>query len=755
MKDMLGCSFLIVPMQSTRLQPTAEAKLIWKSLTMPIEPENYINRELSWLEFNQRVLDLARDETTPLLERLKFLAITSSNLDEFFMVRVGSLKLQQKASIASTDPAGMSVTDQLADIRDRTSRMINCQYATFLEEVEPELKLQGIERIELDEASAHHREAAQQIFDEEIFPVLSPIAVTRENHFPLLQSNGLHICVMLPPAKTADELPATQSGSNTPDEDNGSSRFAIIPLGRVLPRIITLPADSGHSYTLLEQVVAHHVDRFFPGEEIQAVAMFRISRNADISLQEDSASDLLHGMKDLLQLRKTADCVRMEIDQNADTAVVDFLRDCLEVSTKDTISIPGPLDLSAFMPLSGLEGYEHLQYESWQPQKSPQIDSTKSMFENIAEQNILLCHPFESFEPVVRLIQEAADDPDVLAIKQTLYRTSRKSPIVHALRKAAERGKYVTAIVELKARFDEARNIEWAQELEEAQVQVIYGVKNLKTHAKICTIVRREPHGIVRYMHFGTGNYNEATARIYGDISYMTCDHQYGMDASAFFNAVTGYSQPQEFNVLEAAPLGLRAKVLSLIDAEIKRCQQGQPAAIAAKLNSLVDPALIEALYRASQAGVKVDLNIRGICCLRPGVPGLSERITVTSIVDRVLEHARIIYFKHGGDDLIYISSADWMPRNLDRRVELLVPIDDPACRKRLVKILYGYFKDTSNSWVLGEDGCYKRRTVKGGKENYRAQERLYQAARDATLEAERKRSTVFEPHEPASQQSD
>ncbi|HBE67199.1 MAG TPA: polyphosphate kinase 1 [Planctomycetaceae bacterium] len=730
---------------------------------MPIEPENYINRELSWLEFNQRVLDLARDEATPLLERLKFLAITSSNLDEFFMVRVGGLQLQHKASIASTDPAGMSVAEQLSAIRDRTKRMIQCQYDTFLEQVEPELKLQGIERIELDAATAQHRDAAQQIFEEEIFPVLSPIAVRRGMHFPLLHSNGLHICVMLTAAKTTDDdtpAPAKRIADPTGEPDTAESgdglpRFAIIPLGRVLPRIITLPADNGHCYTLLEQVVAHHVDRLFPGEEIQAVTTFRISRNADISLQEDSASDLLHGMKDLLQLRKTADCVRMEIDQNAEEAVVDFLRDCLEVSTKDTISIPGPLDLSAFMPLSGLEGYQHLQYEPWQPQKSPQIDATKTMFENIAEQKILLCHPFESFEPVVRLIQEAADDPDVLAIKQTLYRTSRKSPIVHALRKAAERGKYVTAIVELKARFDEARNIEWAQELEEAQVQVIYGVKNLKTHAKICTIVRREPHGIVRYMHFGTGNYNEATARIYGDISYLTCDHQYGMDASAFFNAVTGYSQPQEFNVLEAAPLGLRSKLLSLIDAEIKRCQQGQPAAIAAKLNSLVDPALIEALYRASQAGVKVDLNIRGICCLRPGVPGLSDHIRVNSIVDRVLEHARIIYFKHGGDDLIYISSADWMPRNLDRRVELLVPIDDPSCRKRLVRILYGYFKDNSNSWKLGEDGCYKRRVAKDTAESYRAQERLYQAAIGATLEAERKRNTVFEPHEPASQQTD
>jgi polyphosphate kinase len=376
------------------------------------------------------------------------------------------------------------------------------------------------------------------------------------------------------------------------------------------------------------------------------------------------------------------------------------------------------------------------------------------MFANIAEQSILLCHPYESFEPVVRLIEEAADDPDVLAIKQTLYRTSRNSPIVAALRRAAERGKYVTAIVELKARFDEAQNIEWAKELEEAGVQVVYGVKGLKTHAKVCTIVRREPRGIVRYMHFGTGNYNDATARFYGDISYFTCDDQLGVDASAFFNAVTGYSQPQQFDSLESAPIGLRKKLLGLVDAEIERRRQGLPAAIAAKMNSLVDPQLIEALYRASQAGVTVNLNIRGICCLRPGVPGVSERITVTSVVDRVLEHARIVYFKHGGDDLVFISSADWMPRNLDRRVELLVPVDDPSCRKKLVQILYTHMKDNTNAWLLSEDGTYTRQKPPKKKLRFRSQEELHRKALEATAEADFKRNTMFEPHQPGGKNS-
>jgi polyphosphate kinase len=356
---------------------------------------------------------------------------------------------------------------------------------------------------------------------------------------------------------------------------------------------------------------------------------------------------------------------------------------------------------------------------------------------------------------VVRLIEEAAEDPDVLAIKQTLYRTSRNSPIVAALRKAAERGKYVTAIVELKARFDEARNIEWAQELEEANVQVIYGVKNLKTHAKVCIIVRREPRGIVRYMHFGTGNYNESTARLYSDVSYLTCNNELGAEASAFFNAVTGYSQPQKYTAIEAAPIGLRKKLLSLIEAEIERKKQGQRALIVAKLNALVDPQLINALYKASQAGVTVRLNVRGVCCLRPGVPGLSENITVISIIDRILEHTRTIYFHHGGDELIYISSADWMPRNLDRRVELLIPILDAQCKRRLIEILESYFRYSRNAWQLLADGQYERCAAgpkqSAGTGHERVQEVMYRAAVDAIKQAENKRRTVFEPHQPAS----
>ncbi len=705
---------------------------------MTLQPDNFINREMSWLEFNQRVLEQAINPQVPLLERLKFLSITSSNLDEFFMVRVGGLQLQHQAAVASTDPSGMSVTQQLDAVAERTTRMIAQQYACYLEQLEPALATQGIERIRLNSASVRHREAADRIFQEEIFPVLSPMSIHENQDFPLLVNHALYVCVQI-------AVPKSRRAAEGADY-----RFAIIPLGRALPRILTLPSDHGLTFALLEDVVSNFASSFFGGEPVLSTTTFRISRNADVSIQEDLAADLLHGMKELLQQRKTAECVRLEIDALANPETVAFLQHALRVNEQKTTRSPDPLDLSAFMQLSSLDGFDHLRDVPWSPQRSPLIDPTQSMFSTIAERDVLLSHPYESFSPVVRMIEEAADDPDVLAIKQTLYRTSRNSPIVRALRRAAERGKYVTAIVELKARFDEARNIEWAQELEEAQVQVIYGVKNLKTHAKVCIVVRREPRGIVRYMHFGTGNYNEATARLYGDVSYFTCSDEMGSDASAFFNAITGYSQPQQYHFLEAAPIGLRKKLIGLIDAEIERKKQGQRALIMIKLNALVDPALIEALYRASQAGVTVRLNIRGVCCLRPGVPGLSEHITVVSIVDRILEHARIVYFHHGGDDLAFISSADWMPRNLDRRVELLVPVEDMTSKRRLMNMLENCFRDTSNSWVLQADGQYQRRQTEHGQPTLRFQETMHQQALDAIKHAEQKRRTVFEPHQPA-----
>jgi polyphosphate kinase len=497
----------------------------------------------------------------------------------------------------------------------------------------------------------------------------------------------------------------------------------------------------------MEELVQANVQRFFPGEQVLECHAFRITRNADISIDDDRNSDLLEQMKKIIGARRESDYVRIEISDQASSTLLTFLQELLSVCLEDVYSVPGPLDLTAFRQLTELQGFDHLRYTSWPPQPSVDVDPSKNLFEKIARESILLFHPYESFDPVVRLLEEASDDPDVLAIKQTLYRTSKKSPIIAALKRAAERGKYVTAIVELKARFDEARNIEWAREMEAAGVQVIYGVKGLKTHSKICLIIRRETHGVQRYVHFGTGNYNESTAKIYSDVSYLTCDEELSSDAVSFFNAVTGFSQPQNFRKIEAAPIGLRDKLLTLIASETRRKKQGQDAAIMAKLNSLVDPKLIDAIYEASQAGVKIDLNIRGICCLKPGVAGLSDNIRVISIVDRYLEHARILYFQHGGENLVFISSADWMPRNLDRRVELLVPVEETRHRERLIEILELSFRDTVKCSELQEDGSYKRIRAVGRRKKLRYQEELNQQARAAVKQAEKSKPTVFEPH--------
>lgn len=692
-------------------------------------PSRYINRELSWLEFNSRVLDEAQDDSIPLLERLKFLAITASNLDEFFMVRVGGLQLLSRQGNTKPDPAGMTPDEQLAAISVRTHRMTADQHRCYLKYLEPGLATAGIRRARSTELNERQKKFLEQTFNDEISAVLTPMAVGPDAAFPLLQNQTLNVCVRLAPVA-----------------DDNAPRFAIIPFGRSTSRFITLPSEGGYAFILLEDVVGMYADRFFPGEAVQECVPFRITRNADLSIREDLASDLLEEMEEILDARKEGNCVRLEIADHATKVLQQFLERALAVRSDEVYSSPGPIDLAAFMRLTDLQGFDNLKYEAWPPRPSPDVDLTAGLFSVLSRRDILLNHPYESFEPVARLIEEAADDPDVLAIKQTLYRTSRDSPIVAALARAAERGKYVTAVVELKARFDEARNIEWARNLEQAGVQVIYGVKGLKTHAKLCIIVRREPHGIVRYVHFGTGNYNELTARIYSDLSFMTSNEELGADASSFFNAITGYSQPQRFRKIEAAPIGLREKLLEMIDTETERKKHGQKARIIAKLNSLADPEIIDALYRASNAGVKVQLNVRGICCLRPGVAGMSKNIEVVSIIDRFLEHSRILYFHHGGDERVFISSADWMQRNLDRRVELLVPIEDVALRDRLIETLKTYFRDNVKSRRLLPDGSYEQ--IPAGKRGaVRSQEVLYRSASDAVQEAQQSQRTVFVPH--------
>jgi polyphosphate kinase len=691
----------------------------------------YLNRELSWLEFNQRVLAEAQDASVPLLERLKFLAITASNLDEFFMVRVGSLQMLLAQGITKPDPAGMIPEQQLHAICTRTHQMVNDQYTSFLQEVEPKLAEAGLQRRRTADLIPRQAKLVEQLFDNELASVLTPIAVTSSEDFPLLTTQSLSACVRLDPAA---------------NDETKTPRFAIIPFGKLTSRFISLPADNGYEFILLEDVIAQFAQRFFPGETVCECVPFRITRNADLSLREDLAADLMAEMEEVLEARRTGACVRLEISDNVTTQLLAFLQGALEVPNESVYVVPGPLGLSAYMQLCERTGFDHLRYESWPPQPSPSVDLGSSMFQVLQRQDLMLVHPYESFEPVLRLLEEAADDPRVLAIKQVLYRTSRNSPIVAALQRAAEKGKYVTVLVELKARFDEARNIEWAKSLELAGAQVIYGVKGLKTHAKCLVIVRREPQGIVRYVHFGTGNYNETTARLYSDVSFMTSNEELGADATSFFNAITGYSQPMKFRKIDMAPLGLRPKLLEMIEAETQRKKHGQKAVILAKLNSLVCPKIIDALYEASQAGVKIKLNIRGICCLRPGVKGLSENISVVSIVDRFLEHGRVLFFYHGGDERVFISSADWMPRNLERRVELLVPIEDRALQTRLISVLESYFEDNVKARRLNADGSYSR--VKQGKNApHRAQEVLFRETCEIGRLAENSRRTTFEPH--------
>ena len=699
----------------------------------PNKPK-FINRELSWLEFNQRVLDEALDPAVPLLERLNFLAITGSNLDEFFMVRVGGLELLLEQKVRKPDPSGMTPEAQIENIHARVARMVKEQYHCYGSELEPALAAEGIRRVRPGGLTVKQHEHLRTHFESSLFPLVTPMALEGGQAFPLLANLGLSVAVRLRPLR----------GLKRPN-------YAVIPIGPAVQRVLAVPGEETYPYILAEDVLAAFADRFFPGREVIEAVPFRITRNADLSIREDMAADLLAEMEAVLTARKRSGCVRIEIADGASGALISFFQKKLKIRDHGVYRLNGPIDVSVFRSLAVLDGFDRLRYESWTPQPSPAVDLQKSIFETLSKNSVLLLHPYESFEPVVRLVEEAARDPDVLAIKQILYRTNAGSRIIAALGEAARQGKNVTVVVELKARFDEARNIAWARALEQEGVQVIYGIKGLKTHAKICIVVRREPGGIIRYLHFGTGNYNEKTARLYSDVGHMTCDEELGADASHFFNSICGYSEPQSFLKLAAAPLTLRPRLLELISAETERASRGQKAQILAKVNSLACPQIIEALYKASRAGVEVKLNVRGICCLRPGVPGLSENITVVSIIDHFLEHSRILYVSHGGKGRVFISSADWMPRNLDRRIELLVPVDDPVCRKRLLQMLKTYFSDNVKCRRILADGSYAVPDPPNNRRKIvRAQEALYREAVEAARAVHLARPTSFEPHLPS-----
>lgn len=694
--------------------------------------KQYYNREISWLQFNERVLEQANDEKLPILERLKFLAITGSNLDEFFMVRVGGLQTLVTDCIQKRDPSGLTPQEQLNKIDEITDEMVTRQYKIF-DNIRLELGKNDIKSCNAESLTISQRKFCEKIFENEIFPLLTPVAIEEGQELPLFPNGSLLL------------------GFRIKNQNKKQSEFlyTYITLGKIFNRFIKLPSENTFEYILLEDLVAYFGDRLFPGQMIIESFPFRILRNADMSVREDMASDLLSYMEELLDERKRGGCVRFETSASISKESLSFFKTLLSIDNSKVSLTPGPLDISIWMKFCETLNYPHLKIDSWLPQHPSIIDQDKSIMESIDEEDIVLIHPYESFEPVVRFINEAADDPDVVTIKQILYRTSRSSPIVDALIRAVEHGKLVTAVIELKARFDEQRNIEWARELEDAGVQVIYGVRKLKTHAKACLVIKRIGNGLKRYVHVGTGNYNEITAQQYSDISFFTCDEDFGADISAFFNCVTGYSEPNSFRKISMAPIGLREKILEFIELEKQNCQNGLKSYIRAKMNSLVDPEIISALYKASMAGVKIELNIRGICCLKAGILGLSENIYVTSIIDRYLEHARIFHFCHNSENRVFISTADWMPRNLDKRIELLVPIEDQACKGKLISILDTYFIDNQNSWHLNTNGVYTRNKAKSKQKPIRAQEVMYQmACKDSTRKnLEKKR--IFHPHFP------
>lgn len=708
----------------------------------------YFNRELSWLSFDQRVLDQASRESHPLLERVKFLAISASNLDEFFMVRVGGLAMVSSSRTSIVDIMGWTADQQLEKIRTRVREMYLSQSACLLNELEPELAKHGIERVIPKNTTDSERDHLLRRFKEETMSTIAPIAVESTDDFPVLSGARLCMCIRLKNDLNAKLGPRDGTQESVEEvAQRQSDRFVILPLGKSLARFWTLPSESGFRYMLFEDVVGMFLSEFFGQQEIIEWNSLRVTRNGDVSLDEDGRADLLVGTQEMLEARRTSQCVRLEISSSTSNEMKKFLQEAINVSADDTYSINCPLALSDYFALAGIQGFKKLNDTPWPPQPSPEFDSTQDVFETIAAGDRLLYHPYQAYDPVVQFIKSAANDPAVIAIKQTLYRTSRDSEIVQALEQAANKGKHVTVIVELKARFDEARNINWAQQLEDAGVDVIYGVRGLKTHAKMSLVVRREPAGIRRYMHFGTGNYNESTARLYSDVSLFTCDEQLGADGVHFFNGITGLSVPQSLVKLAAAPINLRETLLEMIQIETETAERDGGGQITVKVNSLVDKEVIDALYKASQAGVKIRLNIRGICCLVPGKKGLSENIKVTSVVDRMLEHARIFHFQHGGDDLLYISSADLMGRNLDRRVELMIPVEDKTCKSRLLRILKSYFDDTAAATELDSNGQYIPVVRKKKKDEFRSQQHLYDEACQIHAAHSNPRTTVFEPH--------
>ena len=658
-------------------------------------PEYYVNRELSWLKFNLRVLREAGVRTLPLLERMRFVAISASNLDEFFMVRVAGLIEQEAAGVDKVDAAGLTVADQLREISLSAHNQMKLKYRYFFALLN-ELEKNDIRFLRVRDVNPEQRQELEAYYQEMVFPVLTPMAVDAARPFPLLANKTLNIAVELRNKK-------------------GEQRVAFVQVPSVLPRFISLVEQEGkRSYIFLEDLIMAHCQDLFKGLTIVDMVPFRITRDSDLEVEEDATQDLMKEIERSLRKRKRGAAVRLEICTTDDRYLKDFLVRSLDLEPRDVYEIGGPLDLTflnKFIDQPGMDQWKFTPYVNQQPEELP---DTEDLFGKIREHDILLHHPYESFDPIVKLLATAAEDPKVLAIKQTLYRVSGNSPLVAALARAAENGKQVTALVELKARFDEENNIVWARRLEKAGCHVIYGLMGLKTHSKIILIVRKEEDGIRRYVHLGTGNYNDKTARLYTDLGILTANDQYGQDASAFFNVLSGYSEPPVFNRLVMAPIGLREKIYELVDREIANVKNGGQGHIIAKMNSLIDQPVIRKFYEASQAGVKIELIVRGICGLRPGIKGVSDNITVRSIIGRFLEHSRVYYFANNGSEELYLSSADMMPRNLNDRVELLFPVERKAHIDRIKEFLDLCLKDNVGAHVMLANGTWRRSYAHG-----------------------------------------
>ena len=727
-------------------------------------PKYYFNRELSWLQFDRRCLSEARSKENPLMERLNFLSITASNLDEFFMVRVASLQDMCKAGYSKKDISGMTAGEQLEAIIQDTHDFVDMQYSTLNRQIIPALREEGIMIVDgTQQLTSEEKAFVDEYFETEVYPVITPMAVDSSRPFPLILNKSLNIGALLKRKENAGRgiLTHTKKSRKSLKSEKDNLEFATVQVPSVLPRVIRLPEEAtgetalqdGHvpvRVILLETVIRDYIGELFQSYDVVCTAPFRIMRNADMDIDEDEAEDLLKEIEKSLKQRRHGEAIRLEIEAGADRRLTQILEEELKLDEKEVFHIDGPLDLTFLSKVRKVEGFEDLhEHRYLPPQEVPELPEGCDIFAQIRKGDIFLSHPYETFQPVVDFVAKAAVDPDVLAIKQTLYRVSGNSPIVAALAKAADNGKQVTVLVELKARFDEENNIVWARMLEKAGCHVIYGLVGLKTHSKITLVVRREEDGIRRYVHLATGNYNDTTAKLYTDVGLMTCKEHFGEDATAVFNMLSGYSEPRSWNCLILAPIWMKDRFVYLIGREEENARKGEPARIVAKMNSLCDPDIIEALYKASAAGVKIDLIVRGICCLRVGIPGVSENITVRSIVGNFLEHARIFMFENAGHPEFYAGSADWMPRNLDRRVEIVFPLEDESVRAKAWHILETELADTEQASILQPYGTYEK-VDRRGKAKVNSQLQLGEEAAEAARKARAvmREQRVFIPEE-------